>query len=65
MRMMGAVSVPLRGYGFEILFWILSIMRAVGTIVSVPLRGYGFEIMIIALLPISSGRFRPLAGIWF
>ena len=37
------VSVPLRGYGFEMMFsqneWEVFIM------VSVPLRGYGFEIV--------------------
>ena len=34
-------SVPLRGYGFEILGKEISTMK---NVVSVPLRGYGFEI---------------------
>ena len=36
------VSVPLRGYGFEIREKLL--VNRFSKIVSVPLRGYGFEI---------------------
>ena len=36
------VSVPLRGYGFE-MFFSISLLRDSISIVSVPLRGYGFE----------------------
>ena len=39
----GGVSVPLRGYGFEIRL-NPKIGGAGGATVSVPLRGYGFEI---------------------
>ena len=38
-----AVSVPLRGYGFEM---IEMSSVAMAFYVSVPLRGYGFEILI-------------------
>ena len=42
--MMKAVSVPLRGYGFEMLDQKgMSFVKKV----SVPLRGYGFEILTI------------------
>ena len=41
---MAMVSVPLRGYGFEISLRYSS-RRACWSLVSVPLRGYGFEIM--------------------
>ena len=37
-----AVSVPLRGYGFEI--WQVVDLGGFSNGVSVPLRGYGFEI---------------------
>ena len=36
-----SVSVPLRGYGFEM--GALYSFRRKGLLVSVPLRGYGFE----------------------
>ena len=39
----GEVSVPLRGYGFEIM---TPRLHSLLTCVSVPLRGYGFEIEI-------------------
>ena len=39
----GLVSVPLRGYGFEILRNVCIGSRS--DMVSVPLRGYGFEII--------------------
>ena len=39
------VSVPLRGYGFEINFVING--KMVVKSVSVPLRGYGFEMLFI------------------
>ena len=40
------VSVPLRGYGFEISF---NVCRETSVTVSVPLRGYGFEILFTAV----------------
>ena len=42
-RIQRIVSVPLRGYGFEII--LLEPTRKLSIIVSVPLRGYGFEIL--------------------
>ena len=42
-----SVSVPLRGYGFEI---IGAMDELVNTGVSVPLRGYGFEIFRVIFL---------------
>ena len=42
------VSVPLRGYGFEIPSFISIIIGAGAEGVSVPLRGYGFEIPLAA-----------------
>ena len=58
------VSVPLRGYGFEI---AQTGLRMSGDCpVSVPLRGYGFEIINIrASIVVIPNSFRPLAGIWF
>ena len=38
------VSVPLRGYGFEMARWYKRTLPI--HIVSVPLRGYGFEIQV-------------------
>ena len=43
------VSVPLRGYGFEI--FIMEMHNNV-PVVSVPLRGYGFEILLPPLEPV-------------
>ena len=57
-------SVPLRGYGFEMLPERVS--EAFLEIVSVPLRGYGFEIRKKGALSWLEIRcFRPLTGIWF
>ena len=58
-----AVSVPLRGYGFEIPLYIL--LRIIFNNVSVPLRGYGFEIMNKKMEGKLKYGFRPLTGIWF
>ena len=62
---MDIVSVPLRGYGFEI--GLIKMKQNTINMVSVPLRGYGFEIDIIMYnVKIKPERgFRPLAGIWF
>ena len=58
------VSVPLRGYGFEICA-MMAVCRLL-VIVSVPLRGYGFEMIKAVERSFSIERcFRPLAGIWF
>ena len=43
MKILSLVSVPLRGYGFEISEQIQRLKALME--VSVPLRGYGFEIM--------------------
>ena len=42
-RLVCGVSVPLRGYGFEII--TLRSYTGWHALVSVPLRGYGFEII--------------------
>ena len=42
------VSVPLRGYGFEIVQ--IGFRRRIYNEVSVPLRGYGFEILAAGVL---------------
>ena len=56
----GYVSVPLRGYGFEIIPNRHKGRRL--SKVSVPLRGYGFEMLENATKRPDSRRFRPLAG---
>ena len=57
------VSVPLRGYGFEMLTKIM-VIRELD--VSVPLRGYGFEMSDkFEDKAAKQEGFRPLAGIWF
>ena len=45
MKILSLVSVPLRGYGFEISEQIQRLKALME--VSVPLRGYGFEIPLI------------------
>ena len=58
------VSVPLRGYGFEITGFEPATHGL--EIVSVPLRGYGFEIKLGRGESLHRRQgFRPLAGIWF
>ena len=57
------VSVPLRGYGFEIAIRLGE--QRIAAIVSVPLRGYGFEMKLLISLGERATCFRPLAGIWF
>ena len=58
------VSVPLRGYGFEIGRSLSGCWVRIN--VSVPLRGYGFEIFTMSAVKLSIvDGFRPLAGIWF
>ena len=55
------VSVPLRGYGFEIMN-ITSVAAAV-LAVSVPLRGCGFEMAFSNTADfVQRNCFRPLAG---
>ena len=56
------VSVPLRGYGFEIM---AKVVKKTVIVVSVPLRGYGFEMIADGTVTVEEDRFRPLAGIWF
>ena len=61
----GGVSVPLRGYGFEIRL-NPKIGGAGGATVSVPLRGYGFEIAISNIVYVSDGVVSvPLRGYGF
>ena len=62
--MIDEVSVPLRGYGFEM--YTDLILAGFIQIVSVPLRGYGFEINPKRKWNVpNKSCFRPLAGIWF
>ena len=58
------VSVPLRGYGFEIMN--NTSVAAAFLAVSVPLRGCGFEMGEWRYTHDKEfQRFRPLAGMWF
>ena len=58
------VSVPLRGYGFEIgIYTGGSDSRRDG--VSVPLRGYGFEILAVRCLAVPSSICRFAARMYF
>ena len=62
-RTFSQVSVPLRGYGFEIMFGMVVMSLPM---VSVPLRGYGFEMITWTTdSTLWTTCFRPLAGIWF
>ena len=56
-------SVPLRGYGFEMI--VARMHNAMEEMVSVPLRGYGFEMTELFFISAGGLSFRPLAGIWF
>ena len=64
MRYGKIVSVPLRGYGFEMFF--REHLKSLSGNVSVPLRGYGFEMFLKGVVPHGEQHcFRPLVGIWF
>ena len=58
--MNNVVSVPLRGYGFEMTIRLSESVTEVG--VSVPLRGYGFEILVTNLFPLTLQRFPSPCG---
>ena len=57
------VSVPLRGYGFEII--TLRSYTGWHALVSVPLRGYGFEILAGGCLAVPSSICRFAARMYF